>query len=49
MNYHNIDPNISGITDGLGVPIDNRPKSCCDVSRVPGIKYIFYLLFISLY
>jgi len=38
MNYHNIDPNISGITDGLGVPIDNRPKSCCDVSRVPGIN-----------
>ena len=39
MNYHNgMDLNMSGNTDGLSVPIDNRPKSCCDVSRVPGIK-----------
>lgn len=36
------DANNASVHQGLGVPVDGRPKSCCDVSRVPGIKY--YLL-----
>lgn len=39
-NYlHSTDPNNHSAHLGLGVPMDGRPKSCCDVSRVPGIKY----------
>ncbi len=39
INYlTNMDPNNS-LHLGLGIQIDGRPKSCCDVSRVPGIKY----------
>lgn len=38
-NYLNsMDPNGPSLHLGIGVSGDGRPKSCCDVSRVPGIK-----------
>ena len=44
-NYLNsMDPNNSSLHLGINIPSDGRPKSCCDVSRVPGIKYLFWKL-----
>ena len=40
INYlTNMDPSNNSLHLGLGIQIEGRPKSCCDVSRVPGIKY----------
>lgn len=44
-NYINsMDPNSSSVHLGISATGDGRPKSCCDVSRVPGIKYILISL-----
>ncbi|XP_045035250.1 CREB-regulated transcription coactivator 1 isoform X7 [Daphnia magna] len=38
-NYINsMDPNSSSVHLGISATGDGRPKSCCDVSRVPGIN-----------